>query len=124
MQDISIRELIDLVTAQVSDSESRIQRVYEWHFEREMTFCKWILGLAVSLGLSLLVALFKPESTVSSCQTVVWVWAASIISTAAYGLFRLWRVRAIHKQFIASLRLHAELSKVGPFLRKYRIRKV
>ncbi len=49
MQDISIRELIDLVTAQVSDSESRIQRVYEWHFEREMTICKWVLGVAVSL---------------------------------------------------------------------------
>ena len=122
MRDISIRELIDLVTAQVSDSESRIQRVYEWHFEREMTICKWVLGLAVSLGLSLLVALFKPGSTVSSWQAVV--WAVSIIFTAAYGLFRLQRMRAIHKQFIASLRIHAELSKVGPFLRKYRIRKV
>ena len=121
MQDISIRELIDLVTAQVSDSESRIQRVYEWHFEREMTICKWVLGLAVSLGLSLLVALFRSGSTVSFWQTIGWV--VSIIFTVAYGLFRLRRVRAIHKQFIASLRLHAELSKVGPFLRKYRVRK-
>ena len=87
-----------------------------------MTICKWVLGLAVSLGLSFLVALFKADSTVSFCQTVV--LAVSITSTAAYGFFRLRSVRTIHKQFIASLRLHAELSKVGPFLRKYRIKKV
>ncbi len=122
MQDISIRELMDLATTKVSNSESRIQRVYEWHFEREMIICKWVLGLAVSLGLSFLVALFRTESTVGFWQTVV--WGASIISTAIYGLFRLRRVRAIHKQFIASLRLHAELREIGPFLRKYRRRKV
>lgn len=122
MQDISIRELIDLVTAQVSDSESRIQRVYEWHFEREMTICKWVLGVAVSLGIAFIVGLLKENSAIGFGTTVVVVTA--ITFTAAYGFFRLHRMRAIHQQFIASLRLHAELSKVGPFLRKYRIRKV
>ena len=122
MQDISIRELIDLVTAEVSDSESRIQRLYEWHFEREMTICRWILGTAASLGLTFLIAHFRAEIAIGTWETAVAV--ASIIVTATYGFYRLWRVRGIHKQFIASLRLHAELGKVGSFLRTYRIRKV
>lgn len=122
MQDITIRELIDLVTAQVSDSESRIQRVYEWHFEREMTICKWVIGGAVSLGIAFIVGLLKENSAIDFGTTIVVVTA--IIFTAIYGFVRLHRVRAIHKQFIASLRLHAELSKAGSFLRKYRIRRV
>lgn len=43
VHDLRIRDLVDLVAAQVSSAEDSIQQMYAWHFERSMSAAR-ILG--------------------------------------------------------------------------------
>lgn len=118
MKDLAIKELIDLVIAEVPDPETKIQRMYEWHFERDMTITKWILGIAASLSISVLIAFFEAERGL-----VVWhatLVLLSALGTFTYGIYRLWQMRSLHRQFVSALKLLCELKKVEPFLARYR----
>lgn len=118
MRDISIKEIIDLVASEVPDSEERIEKMFDWHFQRDMTITKWILSAAASLVVAVLVAFSKSE------LAVPW-WQIGIISlfafaTSTYGFFRIYRIRLLHKQFIATLKLYCEFKKIAPFIKRYR----
>jgi sterol desaturase/sphingolipid hydroxylase (fatty acid hydroxylase superfamily) len=118
MRDLSITHLIDLVVAEVPDAEERIQKMFEWHFERVMTLSRWILGAAASLVIAVLAAFFKAELQLACWQTGLIVLAA--LATGTYGVYRLWELRSVHRQFIAALKLFCELKEIRPFLIRYR----
>ena len=59
MRTIYLRGLIDLVAGDVAGSETRIQTIFEWRFDREMNIAKWALGLAASLTIGVLIAFFR-----------------------------------------------------------------
>ena len=46
MRDITVREIIDLVASEVPTAESRIEKMFDWYFQRDMTITKWVLGAA------------------------------------------------------------------------------
>ena len=118
MFDLSIRDIIDLVTAQVPDAEARIQKVYEWHFERVKTTSQWILGAAASLFIAVLVAFFKAELKLVWWQNAL--IALFAIGTGTFGIYRLWQLRSIHRQFIAALKIYCEFKEIRSFLSRYR----
>ena len=118
MRTLTIRDLLDLVVADVPDAPGRIQKIFEWHFDRVKSNAQWVLALAASLFVSTLIAYSKAELRVS-------LWQASLLfavtaGTASYGLLNLWKLRTLHKEFIAALRLHCEFSKMRPFFLRYR----
>ncbi len=118
MRNLSMKELIDLVVAEVPDAETRIQKMFEWYFERVKITSQWILGATASLFISVLVAFFKAE-----LQLVWWKTALIILfalSTATYGVYRLWQLRSLNSQFVATLKLYCEFKKMKTFITRYR----
>ena len=117
MKDISVKELSDLVVAEVPDPESRVQRMFEWHFERDMTLAKAFLGAAASIAIAVAVALFKNE------VQVAWWWVLAVVTSSVVcfviGMNRFRRLRNIHKQFVDALKLQHELQQIASFLRSY-----
>ena len=120
MRDISIRDLIDLVVADVPEADARIQEMFSWHFERDMTITKWFLGAAASIAVSALIAFLKAEIDILWWQTIIMV--ALPLLTSTYGVYRLAKGRRIHRQFVAALRIYNELRQIRQFLVQYRRR--
>ena len=56
MRDLTIKDLLDLVVADVPDAPGRIQKIFEWHFDRVKTMAQWILGAAASLFVTSLIS--------------------------------------------------------------------
>jgi hypothetical protein len=46
MQDLTVRQLLDLTTADVPDAANHLKKAFEWHFERSMTAVKILFGVA------------------------------------------------------------------------------
>jgi ABC-type cobalamin transport system permease subunit len=117
MKDISVKELSDLAVAEVPEPESRVQRMFEWHFERDMTLAKGFLGAAASISVAVAVALFRNQ------VNVAWWWVLAVVASSAVcliiGLVRFRQLRNIHKQFVDALKLHRELQQIAPFIRIY-----
>jgi hypothetical protein len=63
MKDISVKDLADLVVSEVPEADSRIEKLFDWHFQRDTMITKWILGIAASLGVTTLLS--RPQRTAS-----------------------------------------------------------
>jgi hypothetical protein len=118
MRDLTIRDLLDLVIADVPKGPERIEKMFEWHFERVKTAAQWTLGAAASVVVASMVPLLKAELLLTWWQTVLLILSA--LGTASYGVLRLWQLRILHREFVAALRLHAELKEMRSFFLKYR----
>ena len=118
MKDIAVSDLIDLIVADVPDAEGRIQKMFEWHFARDLEIVKWVLGVAASFAVAFGIALFNAKESVP--WGAVAVLSVIPVSVASYGLLRLYRMRSIHKQYLAALKLLAKLRAVKSFIVRYR----
>jgi hypothetical protein len=117
MRDIAISDLASLVLADVPEVDSRIQEMFNWYFSRNMAITKWVLGAAASLTISGLIALFKAEIKPNLWQSIILV--ALPILTSIYGFYRLSKIRRIHTEFVAALRIYNDLRQIRRFLVKY-----
>jgi len=118
MRELSIKDLLDLVVAEVPDAATRIQKMFEWHFERVKVISQWILGATASLFIYILVAFFKADLELEAWQIILIVLFA--LCTSTYGIYLLWQLRSLNRQFIAALKLFYEFKKIRPFLIRYR----
>ena len=118
MKDLEITQLIDLVVSDVPDAEGKIQKMFEWHYDRVMTLTQWILGATASLVVAVLVAFFRAELELLWWQTLI-IFAAAL-GTGSYGIYRLFELRSLHKQYVAALKLYCGLKAMRPFLLRYR----
>jgi hypothetical protein len=118
VRDVSINDIADLVVSDVPDPDKRIEKMFDWHFARDIEITRWVLGVAATVGAALLVAVFKAEISPNWWQALLLLAIALV--TATYGLFRLFRARSIHRQFVVALRIHSSLRQVRPFLIRYR----
>lgn len=117
MKTIQIRHLIDLVAGDVDDGESRIEQVFKWRFERDLVVIRWLLGLAASLSVAVLVAYFRfgvtNEASPGGLLGVELVGALSLaVASATYGIYRLIQLRRLHEHYVAALKLYGQIS--GP----------
>ena len=118
MRDLSVKELSDLVVADVPDADARIEKMFGWHFERDMAITRWMLGAAAALAVSALVAFFKAEIKPNWWQTVLLTGIPLV--TSSYGVYRLAQIRSIHGQFVSALKIYNELKQIRPFIVRYR----
>src|SRR5437763_6347386 len=65
MRDLTIRDLIDLVLSETADPAERIQKMFEWHFDRAKTIVTWWLGAASSIVIALIATYFSEKSRLS-----------------------------------------------------------
>jgi len=114
MKDITIQDLTDLVIADVPEADNRIERMFEWHYSRDLLITKWVLGIAASFTIAILIAIFKAEVALGWWQAVV--IAIIPLGVSSYGFYRLRRSRLIHRQFIVALAIYNRLKSVRQFL--------
>jgi hypothetical protein len=118
VRDLRIKDLVDLVAADVPDAEDRIEKMFDWHHDRSMKMSQWALGASVSLVVALAVVFFRAELRLACWQIGLVVAAA--FGAAGYGLFRQWQLRSIHQQFVGALKLYRQLKEMAPFITRYR----
>lgn len=120
VHDLRIRDLVDLVAAQVSSAEDSIQQMYAWHFERSMSAARFLVGLAVSILIAMIAAVLSKEVDVKAWQVVL--IAVGAIVKGFYGVYLYHGVRLIHRQYVATLHLLNALQRIKPFIIRYRYR--
>jgi len=117
VRDLQLRDLLDLISSDVSDPEDRVFQMYAWHFEHAMTAVKIVLGAAASLFVAVLVAFFKRDIKVPW-----WESTAAVIATflaTVYGVYVFLGLRKIHKQYVATLRLLGNVKGLSSFMKLY-----
>lgn len=117
MRDVSINDLADLVISDIPEPDKRIEKMFDWHFARDLEVTRWVLGVAATVGGALLIAVFKSEISANWWQVLLLTAIPAL--TASYGFFRLIRARSIHRQFVVALHIHSKLRRIRPFLMRY-----
>lgn len=118
MREIAVKDLIDLVVSEVPDVELKIQKMFDWHFERVKITSQWLLGASASLFISVLIAFSRNEVEIDLLQIAGILLGG--VSVGAYGLYLIMRLRSLQTQFVAALKLHAEFKRIRPFILLYR----
>jgi hypothetical protein len=117
MQDLTVRQLLDLTTAQVPDAASHLKQAFEWHFERSMTAVRLLFGAAGSLLIALIAAALKEGVEVEWWQLAI--ISTSIVVATVIGIWRFQVTRKVYRQYFAALQLLRELEDLAPLLRLY-----
>ncbi len=117
MKELKLAELIDLVVAGVPKAEGRIQKMFDWHFERDMMITKWFLGAAASLFVAVLVAFFRAETIPVWWQSML--VASGAVATSSYGIYRLRKMRTMHRSYVAALKALSRFRRISAFLLRY-----
>jgi hypothetical protein len=117
MRDLTVRQLLDLTTAEVPDAAAHLKQAFEWHFERSMTAVKLLFGAAGSLLVAFLAAALKEDIDVAWWQLAI--MATSICVTTGIGIWRFQITRSVYRQYFAALQLLRELQDLAPLLRLY-----
>ena len=117
MQDLTVRQLLDLTTADVPNAADHLKQAFEWHFERSMTAVKLLFGAAGSLLIALIAAALKEHIEVAWWQLVI--IGVSTMVLAGVGAWRFQVTRGVYRQYFAALQLLKELEDLSPLLRLY-----
>jgi hypothetical protein len=115
---LRVGDVLDLAAAQSNESESRLQQIFEWEFERTMTTVRLLFGAAGSVVVALLAVLFRNDTSLRTWHIVVILASAATLASLGAGL--LWRARTAHRQFLAALLLLSSAQQLGPLLARYR----
>lgn len=118
MRALQVSDVLDLAAVDSDDVEDRLQKLFEWDFERSMTAIRLIFGAAGSVVVALLAALFRPDSSLRTWHIVTILGFAGVLALLGIGM--LWRMRTNHRRFVAALQLLAAAKDLGPLLRLYR----
>jgi hypothetical protein len=117
---LKVRDLIDLVASKVPDPESRLEKAYDWSHSRRLELVKWLLTSAVALFAPVVVALAKGELLSSTSR---WWLAGTLfgaLTVAIAGISLLVATRKHYRSYLAAQALLGELTKIGPFIERYR----
>ena len=117
---LTIRELINLVGAEVSEPEARLEKVFDWAHTRRMELVKWVLTASAALFVPVAVAYLKGD--IARAIPAWWVIAAlfGAVLLAVLGLIMLYQARQLHRSYVAAISLLGEIRKIAPFVQRYR----
>lgn len=122
MNDLSIKDLVDLVASEVKDADEHVKQIFEWEHSRRIEMVKWQLTAAAALFIPVLVSFFKGEIAANMPIWLVPIALFSCILLATTGFFHLFRMRKWQRNFVASIKLLADLREIAPFIHRYRSR--
>ncbi|WP_292371056.1 hypothetical protein [Methanoregula sp. UBA64] len=120
MLDLKIKDLIDLVVADIPESEKRIEKMYDWHFEKIKVLYQISLGISASLFVSIILSYLQ-----SNLHVDLWLLILTLIMAscpALYGMVRFHNLKLIHRQFVEAIKIYKELERVRPFILRYQQR--
>jgi formate dehydrogenase maturation protein FdhE len=63
---LHVGDVLDLASAQSADAEDRLEKLFEWDFERTMTTVRLLFAAAGSLLVALFAALFKEDAVIKT----------------------------------------------------------
>jgi hypothetical protein len=118
---LRVSDVLDLAAAQSAEAEARLEKLFEWDFERTMTSIRLLFGAAGSIVVALVAALFRENSALKTWHIVLISGSAAVL--AVIGAVLLWRARTVHRHYLASLQLLNAAQDLGPLLAKYRARR-
>ena len=123
MLDLNIRDLIDLMETECKNVEDRIQKMYQWDFNRTKLICQLSIGISASflvlIGTSY-VQNFTSTKPVTVDSNLLIVSLFLSICPAIFGIFQFYRLKSIHRQYVAALKLLHKLRAIRPFITYYR----
>lgn len=114
MNELTLRDLMNLASSDVPEAEERLEKMYEWYFDKQMAVAKLYLGAAGSILAAIVVGVLQDK-----IDTSLWSLGGLIVLaaiTASYGLLLFSRLRRIHGAFIDSLVLYRTFAEVSDFL--------
>jgi hypothetical protein len=115
---LEVADVLDLAAAQSSDAEERLQKLFEWDFERTMTSVRLLFAVAGSLLIALLAALIHDDAKLEIWHIATIVGSAGLLAAVAWSMLR--RTRELHREFLAALGLLNSAQRLGPLLARYR----
>jgi hypothetical protein len=68
VRSLRVADVLDLAAAQSEDSEDRLQKIFEWSFERTLTAARLLFGVAASILAAWLAALLRPDSSLDGWE--------------------------------------------------------
>lgn len=123
MLDLNIRDLIDLIDANCQNNEDRIQKMYQWDFDKTKLICQISIGISVSFLVLIGTSYFQ---NITSAKPILISWDILVITIffalcpAGYGIFHLYRLTTIHRQYVIALKLLHQIREIQPFITRYR----
>jgi hypothetical protein len=118
MKNITIKEIIDLISTKVENQESKIDKLYEWYMQRNMEIIKWILTSSAAIFASFLISFFKNELQVNPILLVITPILCA--ASSSYAIYRIYKLKNIQKEYIKTLTLHAKLKPLSSFFSYYK----
>lgn len=104
MRSIMLADILVLVDAHPRKAEERLEKMYEWYYDRSLNIAKMALGGAGSLLLALLLGFLKNEFQNAPFYQAT-ISAGVAVLAAAYGFWRLYALRKIQTEFVNALRM-------------------
>jgi hypothetical protein len=120
MNDLSIKDLIDLVASKVEEADNHVKQIFEWEHSRRLEIIKWQLAASVALFIPVLVSFFKGEISSSMPIWLVPVALFGCILLAITGFMKLSGMRKWQRNYVSSIKLLADLKEITPFIKRYR----
>jgi hypothetical protein len=94
-------DVVELVTAQIAGAEERIERVYEWQFDRLMAAVRAMSVIAASIVATLGTAFFEENVQMEWWLAVVLV--VDLSASVAIAVFSFARLGRIRREYLANL---------------------
>jgi len=94
-------DVVELVTAQVVGAEDRMERVYQWQFDRLMAAVRAMSVIAASIAATLATA-FLRENVGTEWWLVV-VLVVCLSAAVAIGVFSYVRLARIRREYLGNL---------------------
>jgi len=102
---------IRMLANSVQDSpESRVQKIFDWQYEQEMSIARWILAFSASLLVALSVAAAQEKIEMAGLNLLF--FCAPVV-LFFIGLFMIVRVGRIGRYYVISLHLINRFREVG-----------
>lgn len=117
MRALQVGDVLDLAAAQSSDAEDRLEKLFEWDFERTMTTVRLLFAAAGSLLVALFAALFREHAVIETWQVALIGGSSGVLALVGAVLLR--RARLAHREYIAALQLLNAARPLGPLLARY-----
>jgi hypothetical protein len=110
---LKVAELLDL--AQSSDEpEVRVEKIFDWFFERAMSTVRLTLGAAGAALLGLVAAYLQRGADLSAAGALVTaaVTGLSAAVLVAIGLRRAQKLNGLHREYVSALKLLAAFRRL------------
>ena len=101
-----------------SGGEENVTKLFEWAFNYSVELAKIVISFGASLVASFVLAYFKKDELTLHLRAAPFAFVGAVLVMVA-GLIYYWRVRRARSEYVAGLRLYAQLKVTVPYLKRH-----